>query len=218
MHSVFGIDEAGRGPLAGPVVAACVHIPADKLGLSFWEGVTDSKKLSAKKREHLFSFICENSIFGIAEASAQEIDALNIHHATLLAMTRAFEICYAPSPSPLTRGPSLSPRERVIEAKPRSGEGLMVLVDGKFCPKLPCPAQAVVKGDSKHLEIAAASILAKVTRDRLMAELDGLFPVYGWAKNAGYGTAQHMSAIAEHGITEHHRTSFAPCAVMVKQA
>jgi ribonuclease HII len=207
MHSVFGIDEAGRGPLAGPVVAACVHIPADKLGLSFWEGVTDSKKLSAKKREHLFSFICENSIFGIAEASAQEIDALNIHHATLLAMTRAFEHCFSP--------PFIPPQAGGMS---EGQKGSMVLVDGKFCPKLPCPAQAVVKGDSKHLEIAAASILAKVTRDRLMAELDGLFPVYGWAKNAGYGTAQHMSAIAEHGITEHHRTSFAPCAVMVKQA
>lgn len=194
MPSVFGIDEAGRGPLAGPVVAACVHIPADKLGLSFWDGVTDSKKLSAKKREHLFSFICENSVFGIAEASAQEIDALNIHHATLLAMSRAYEACGV------------------------AANDHQALIDGKFCPKLPCPAQAVVKGDSKHLEIAAASILAKVTRDRLMAELDVLFPVYGWAKNAGYGTAQHMSAIAEHGITEHHRTSFAPCVALAKTA
>jgi ribonuclease HII len=202
MISIFGIDEAGRGPLAGPVVAACIHIPADKRALSFWDGVTDSKKLTAKKREHLFSFICENSRFGIAEASAQEIDALNIHHATLLAMTRAFEACYAPSPQP----------------SPPWGEGVTALIDGKFCPKLPCPAQAVVKGDSKHLEIAAASILAKVTRDRLMSALDALFPVYGWAKNAGYGTAQHMAAIAEHGICEHHRVSFAPCAIFAQSA
>lgn len=194
MLNIFGIDEAGRGPLAGPVVAACVHIPADKLGLSFWGGVTDSKKLTAKKREHLFDFIQENSVFGIAEASAREIDMLNIHHATLLAMSRAYEACGA------------------------AANGHHALIDGKFCPKLPCPSLAVVKGDSKHLEIAAASILAKVTRDRLMTALDGLFPVYGWAKNAGYGTAQHMAAIQEHGITEHHRTSFAPCAVFARSA
>lgn len=194
MLNVYGIDEAGRGPLAGPVVAACVHIPANKLNLPFWGGVTDSKKLTAKKREHLFSFICENSVFGIAEASAREIDTLNIHHATLLAMGRAYEACGI------------------------AANDHQALIDGKFCPKLPCPALAVVKGDSKHLEIAAASILAKVTRDRLMTELDGLFPVYGWAKNAGYGTAQHMGAIAEHGITEHHRVSFAPCAAYARSA
>src|SRR5690554_1823494 len=138
MVDIFGIDEAGRGPLAGPVTAACVFIPADKRGLSFWDGVTDSKKLTAKKREHLFGFICENSVFGIAEASAEEIDALNIHHATLLAMKRAYEACLSP--------PFIPPQAGGMS---EGQGGSLALIDGKFCPKIPCPAQAVVKGDSK---------------------------------------------------------------------
>lgn len=208
---ICGIDEAGRGPLAGPVAAGCVFIPQTKRGLPFWDQVTDSKKLSARKREYLFSLICEHSVFGIAQASAAEIDALNIHHATLLAMKRAYEECFSPSPQPSPRGGEGVERRG-------TGEGVMALIDGRFCPDIPCPAQAVVKGDSKHLEIGAASILAKVTRDRLMAELDALYPAYGWAKNAGYGTAIHMEAIRTHGITPHHRKSFAPCAAMVSPA
>ena len=186
--NLLGIDEAGRGPLAGPVTAACVYIPQNKRGLYFWDDVTDSKKLTAKKREYLFGHITEHCVYGIAEASAVEIDSLNIHHATLTAMKRAYEAC------------------RVTVDRPRA------LIDGKFCPKITCEAQAVVGGDAKHVEIAAASILAKVTRDRLMHRLDALFPVYGWAKNAGYGTPEHMAAIEAHGITDHHRKSFAPCA------
>ncbi len=188
MLNIAGIDEAGRGPLAGPVTAACVFIPVKSRKLSFWAEVTDSKKLSAKKREYLFSHIQEHSVYGIAEASALEIDALNIHHATLLAMKRAYETC------------------SIVDIDHRA------LVDGKFCPAIACKAQAVVGGDAKHVEIGAASILAKVTRDRLMHQLDTLFPVYGWAKNAGYGTAEHLAAITAHGITDHHRKSYAPCA------
>lgn len=183
---VCGIDEVGRGPLAGPVMAACVLIPEDTQPLSFWAEITDSKKLSAKKREALFPLITGHTLWGLGEASAQEIDTLNIHHATLLAMRRAYQAAGLPLPH-------------------------RVLVDGKFCPDLPCPAQAVVKGDSKHVQIAAASILAKVTRDRLMADLDETYPAYGWTRNAGYGTAEHRKAIETHGITPHHRKSFAPC-------
>ena len=183
---ICGIDEVGRGPLAGPVMAACVVIPEEAKQLSFWELITDSKKLSAKKRESLFPFLIETCSYGIGTCSAQEIDTLNIHHATLLAMKRAYQEMDA--------------------------ETDQALVDGKFCPDIPCHAEAVVKGDSKHLEIAAASIIAKVTRDRIMTELDEQFPHYGWARNAGYGTAEHLNAIREYGITEHHRQSFAPCA------
>lgn len=187
--ALCGIDEVGRGPLAGPVMAACVFIPDDKRALPFWQNITDSKKLSAKKRESLFELILDNSVYGIAEASAEEIDALNIHRATLLAMQRAFV---------------------KAEIEPD-----MALVDGKFCPDITCPAEAVIKGDSKHLEIAAASIIAKVTRDRLMARLHDDHPHYGWDRNAGYGTAEHRAGIEAHGITVHHRKSFAPCALYV---
>ncbi|MCB1556006.1 MAG: ribonuclease HII [Alphaproteobacteria bacterium] len=180
---VYGIDEAGRGPLAGPVVAACVFVPPAAQDLAFWSGVTDSKKLSAKKRELLFPLIQQHCVCGIAQASAQEIDDLNIHHATLLAMRRAY-----------------------LEGR----DDALALIDGKFVPDLPCPAQAVVKGDSKVREIAAASILAKVTRDRIMAALHADHPCYGWDRNAGYGTAEHRAALFRHGPSPHHRRSFAP--------
>jgi ribonuclease HII len=193
LQIIFGIDEAGRGPLSGPVVAACVTIPHESEHLDFWRNVTDSKKLSAKKREMLFPLIQQHSIHGIAQASATEIDELNIHHATLLAMRRAFD--NTPSPQ---QGKGW-------------GEGTLILVDGKFTPpNLPCPAQALVNGDSLSLPIAAASILAKVTRDRIMADLHRDHPEYGWIKNAGYGTAEHLKALQTHGITPHHRLSFAP--------
>ncbi len=184
-EKILGIDEAGRGPLVGPVVAACVYIPKEKTSLSFWGDVTDSKKLSAKKREALFSLITEHGVYGVAEASIEEIDTLNIHHATLLAMKRAYEHC-------------------AVEAE-------KVLVDGKFCPQLPCSAEAVVKGDSKHVQIAAASIIAKVSRDRLLHKMHDEYRVYNWVKNSGYGTAEHLAALRSHGITPYHRLSFAPC-------
>lgn len=186
---VCGIDEAGRGPLAGPVVAACVHIPVAALDMAFWTQVTDSKKLSEPRREMLYAHIVANTHFGIAEASAREIDDLNIHHATLLAMKRAHD----------------EMRRRFTAVIP-----VAALVDGKFGPAIDCAVQPVVKGDSKSLSIAAASILAKVTRDRVMTALHAEFPVYGWDSNAGYGAPVHLAALKTHGITPHHRLSYAP--------
>jgi ribonuclease HII len=183
---VCGIDEVGRGPLAGPVVSACVHIPSKNLANPIWDEITDSKKISAIKREKLFEPIKALCIFGIAEASAQEIDQLNIHHATLLAMKRAFEImAFAPQTT---------------------------LIDGKFAPDIPCTTQTVIKGDSLSLSIGAASILAKVTRDRMMTKLHQDHPHYAWDRNAGYGTKAHMKGLESHGLTPFHRLSFAPCA------
>lgn len=182
---VCGLDEAGRGPLAGPVVAACVYVPTDKRGLGFWDDVNDSKKLSAKKRDTLFDHIREHCIYGIAEASVDEIDQLNILRASLLAMKRSFDIMGGKA-------------------------DWVALVDGNQKPPLPCTIQTVIKGDSISRSIAAASILAKVTRDRVMEDLCKQYPMYGWSKNAGYGTALHLNALREHGITAHHRKSFAP--------
>jgi len=184
-----GIDEAGRGPLAGPVAAACVFIPSGIANENFWTGVRDSKKLSAKKREELFTSITEHTHYGLALSSAQEIDELNIHHASLLAMRRAFEAMVGCFSLP---------------------DGLTAQIDGKFCPDIPCPAQAVVGGDDLVLEIGAASILAKVTRDRIMSDLHREYPHYGWDTNAGYGTAAHKNGLHLHGITPHHRKSYAP--------
>jgi ribonuclease HII len=184
---VCGIDEAGRGPLAGPVVTACVYIPADHIKHPVWRDVADSKQLLPQKREYLYELIIQRCVYHIAEASVEEIDTLNIHHATLLAMTRAYDGVHG------------------------RGAAQLALVDGKFAPKLSCEAKAVVKGDDLSLSIAAASILAKVTRDRMMARLHEEHPYYGWLKNAGYGTEEHMIGIARYGITAHHRKSFAPC-------
>lgn len=186
---VCGIDEVGRGPLAGPVVTACVYIPIENQKHPVWREVADSKTLSPQKRDYLYSLITDRCSYGIAEASTEEIDTLNIHHATLLAMKRAHE--------------SLCVKVDMADA--------IALVDGKFTPKISSKSQAVIKGDSLSLSIAAASILAKVTRDRYMAQLHETFPHYGWATNAGYATAEHLEGIARHGITPHHRKSFAPC-------
>jgi ribonuclease HII len=181
---VCGIDEVGRGPLAGPVVTACAYIPVDKLKHPVWKDVTDSKKLSPQKRDYLFEIIKHQCVYALAEASAEEVDMLNIHHATLLAMKRAYH------------------------GVDQKVEVLLALIDGKFAPALPCKTHTVVKGDAT---IAAASIIAKVTRDRMMLKLHEEFPHYGWNTNAGYGTEAHMNGIAAHGITPHHRRSFAPC-------
>lgn len=203
---VCGIDEVGRGPLAGPVVTACAFIPEENLDHPVWAHVQDSKKLTRKKRESLFDTIAANCIFGLAEASAEEIDTLNIHHATLLAMGRSFEAMIQ------FGSPPFIPPQAGGRSEATGGSNMMALIDGKFIPpSLPCPAQAIIKGDSKSLCIAAASILAKVTRDRLMERLHQDFPVYGWERNAGYGTAEHLEAIRQNGITSHHRKSFAPC-------
>ena len=176
---VCGIDEAGRGPLCGPVVAAACILP---MGLVI-EGLNDSKKLTAKKREQLYDIIREQAIaYAIAEGSVEEINETNILEADLLAMRRA------------------------IAALPVPAE--VALIDGNISRDFPIPAQAVVKGDAISMSIAAASILAKVYRDRLCLELDAQYPQYGIAKHKGYGTKDHMAALREHGPAPIYRTKF----------
>ena len=178
---VAGVDEAGRGPLAGPVIAAAVIFQKKRIP----KGLNDSKKLTARTREKLYARILEKAIaVGVGEASVDEIDLINIRQATHLAMARAVR---ALSPAPA-----------------------FALVDGNDAPALPCPCDTIVGGDGISLSIAAASIVAKVTRDRLMAELHELHPAYGWASNKGYGTEAHLLALKRHGTTPHHRRSFAP--------
>lgn len=182
---VIGVDEVGRGPLAGPVVAAAVYIPPENRGHPVWRDVQDSKKISAIRRDILFSVIQGQCVYGIAEANVTEIDNINILQATFLAMRRAIEQMKLNNP--------------------------YVLIDGNRLPKnWPWDSRAIVKGDSKSVSIAAASILAKVTRDRLMTELATTHPHYGWDNNAGYGTPEHLAALADHGPCVHHRQSFAP--------
>ena len=186
---VAGVDEAGRGPLAGPVVAAAVILnPAKRI-----RGLADSKLLSPQKRERLHDEIMDKALCcAIAMATVQEIDTLNILQATLLAMRRAVE------------GLRLPPA--------------LVMVDGNRLPVLPMRAEAVIDGDAKVKAISAASILAKVHRDRWCAEIDAHWPQYGFAAHKGYGTAAHLAALREHGACEHHRRSFAPvAAVFVRQ-
>jgi len=179
---VAGIDEAGRGPLAGPVVAAAVILdPACLDGLA---GLDDSKALSKSRREELYARLPRRARIGVGAASVAEIDRRNILGATLLAMARAL--------AALGAVPDLA------------------LVDGNRAPALPCPVETVVGGDAACLSIAAASVVAKVTRDRIMTRLAGAYPGYGWERNAGYGTAQHRAALTRHGITPHHRRSFSP--------
>ncbi|GAA3581380.1 ribonuclease HII [Gibbsiella greigii] len=178
---IAGVDEVGRGPLVGAVVTAAVILdPARPI-----VGLADSKKLSEKRRLALYDEITDKALaWSLGRAEPQEIDQLNILHATMLAMQRA------------VAGLSVVPD--------------YVLIDGNRCPALPMTAQAVVKGDSRVAEISAASILAKVTRDREMAELDKVFPAYGFAQHKGYPTAFHLEKLAQLGATEHHRRSFAP--------
>lgn len=183
---VAGIDEAGRGPWAGPVVASAVILDRENIPA----GINDSKKLTAAKREVIFEELCQCAVVGVGQASVEEIDRLNILGATKLAMTRALQA--------LGQVPG------------------MVLVDGNQLPELPCRGLAVVKGDSKSLSIAAASVVAKVTRDRIMTRLASEYPLYGWENNAGYGTKIHVEAINDHGITPHHRRSFKPIAKLVR--
>ncbi|OGB59882.1 MAG: ribonuclease HII [Burkholderiales bacterium RIFOXYC12_FULL_60_6] len=178
---IAGVDEAGRGPLAGPVLAAAVILD----DLQPITGLADSKKLSARKREQLFDEIRAKALcFSVAQASVQEIDSLNILQATLLAMRRAVE------------GLRLSPK--------------LVLVDGNRLPVLAMRAEAIVKGDALVAAISAASILAKVTRDRWCLEVDALYPAYGFAQHKGYGTAVHLAALQAQGACPVHRASFRP--------
>lgn len=180
-----GCDEVGRAPLAGPVTAACVYIPPESLALPLWQEVNDSKKLTKKKREDLTTLIKQHAHWGIGEASVIETDAINIVQASFLAMTRAYEQMNHPT--------------------------TLALIDGNLTPKsFPCDTQTIIKGDTKSVSIAAASIIAKTHRDHLMGTLAQQHPHYGWENNAGYPTRQHLEGINTHGITQHHRKSFAP--------
>ncbi len=178
---ICGVDEAGRGPLAGPVSAAAVILdPANPIA-----GLNDSKKLSEKQRERLAPLIRERALaWAVAYASVEEIDQLNILQATLLAMKRAvLALAIAPQ---------------------------LVLVDGLYCPQTGIQSEAIVKGDSKVAAIAAASILAKTSRDALMLQLHEQYPAYGLDVHKGYPTAAHLAALREHGVTDIHRRSFKP--------
>lgn len=177
-----GVDEAGRGPLAGPVVAAAVVLDRKR----FPRGIDDSKKLDEEARESLYLRITRAAAWGVGIAEVDEIDRINIYHATMLAMARAVDAL------------GLEPA--------------MVLVDGNALPKWRHPATAIVSGDALCRSIAAASIIAKVTRDRLMAAYDAEHPGYGWRQNKGYGTPEHRAALARLGPSPLHRRSFAPVA------
>lgn len=185
---IIGTDEAGRGPGAGPVFAAAVCFTNfDDNLLHNLEKVNDSKQLSEKTREELFDIIIDNSIYSIQQGSVEEIEKLNILNTSLLTMNKA--CC-----------------EVVLQL---NSNNINVLVDGnRKIKEFKYPQQTVVKGDSKSLCIAAASILAKVSRDRFMQELDAQFPMYGWAKNKGYMTKVHLQAVDEHGLTKWHRKKF----------
>jgi ribonuclease HII len=176
---VVGLDEAGRGPLAGPVFAAAVILdPKQPIA-----GLADSKKLTEKRRDALYELICQRAYaYGIAQASVEEIDQLNILQASLLAMQRAYH------------------KLGVVAD--------LALVDGRDCPRLLCQTQAVVRGDESEPCISAASILAKVTRDRLLCALDKQYPQYGFAKHKGYPTVAHRAAVLSYGLSPVHRRSF----------
>lgn len=175
--SLAGMDEVGRGPLAGNVVTACVIMPAEPL----YEWIDDSKKLSAKRREELYDCILETALYvGIGQASPEEIDSMNILNATKLAMERAAE------KAPAT----------------------LCVVDAVRDLYLPFPIQSIIRGDATSYNVAAASIVAKVTRDRQMAELAKTFGQYGFERNMGYGTAEHINALKTYGPTPAHRRSF----------
>lgn len=190
---VAGIDEAGRGPWAGPVVAAAAILDGERLPAALADRLDDSKKLKRPVREELLALLeadLDAAEIGVGIADVAEIDRLNILQATMLAMQRA------------------------VAALPQAPE--YALIDGNRAPILPMATQTVVKGDGKCLSIAAASIAAKVTRDRIMEKLSREHPGYGWERNAGYGTAEHRAALKRLGITPHHRRSFAPIAIYCK--
>jgi ribonuclease HII len=186
---VCGIDEAGRGPLAGPVVAAAVVLDPHRFPKTLRDGLDDSKALSIEERETCYRALqrCADrgaARIGVAAASVTEIDRINILRAALLAMTRAVA---------------------VLGVRPD-----IALVDGDIAPPLTCAVQTVVKGDALSFSIAAASVIAKVTRDRIMRGLAPRYPVYRWETNVGYATQEHGEAIRRFGVTRHHRRSFSP--------
>ena len=176
---IAGVDEAGRGPWAGPVVAAAVIFLRTPP-----KGINDSKRLTSDAREELFSKIMAAAHVGVGIVDVDVIDSINIYHATHSAMVTA------------------------IQSLPASP--VAVLIDGNRCPKLDIPAEALIGGDGVSIAVAAASIIAKVTRDRIMRELAARYPVYCWERNKGYGTPEHAAALNAHGICEQHRRSFRP--------
>lgn len=186
---IAGVDEAGRGPLAGPVVAAAVIFDKNLLAKGVpeeWQGLTDSKKLSEKKREFFYEKLmsCTDIHWAVGMVSPEEIDEMNILEATHKAM------------------------RQVLEALPEEPE--LALIDGRPVPKLPCFSEAIIKGDSLSLSIAAASVIAKVTRDHMMLQLHETYPVYGFDTHKGYGTVKHMEALQHFGPCPSHRRSFRP--------
>ena len=183
---VAGVDEAGRGPLAGPVVAAAVILDLKKTPKELRQGLDDSKKLPRERREELYALLlgCGTAVIGVGQADVHEIDSLNILNATYKAMSRAVDAL-----------------GRMVT---------LALVDGNRAPPMTCEVQTIIEGDGKSLSIAAASIVAKVTRDRIMHDLALAHPGYGWETNVGYGTRAHYEGMARMGVTPHHRRSFAP--------
>ena len=177
---IAGVDEAGRGPWAGPVYSAAVILDHNNIP----EEINDSKKLSEKKRNIIYLEIISNHIYGVGIAEVDEIDKLNILGATLLSMERA------------VNNLSINPD--------------FVLVDGNHEPKIEIDSESIIKGDTKSLSIAAASIIAKVERDEFMRQLETQYPAYNWKKNKGYGTKDHQNALKMHGVTKYHRKSFSP--------
>ncbi|MDP4796275.1 MAG: ribonuclease HII [Rhodospirillales bacterium] len=181
---ICGVDEAGRGPLAGPVIAAAVILDVHQLKKPLWQKLDDSKRMTATARDLLFDEIMATAEVGVGIGGIDDIDLLNILGATMRAMALAVGQL-APVPD-------------------------LALIDGNRLPVLTCAAESFIKGDARSLSIAAASVIAKVTRDRIMQDLAAQFPGYGWERNAGYGTAEHMAALQNLGATPHHRKSFAP--------
>ncbi|MCG8510097.1 MAG: ribonuclease HII [Rhodospirillales bacterium] len=182
--SVAGVDEAGRGPWAGPVVAAAVVLDRDTAPEVLLDALDDSKKLTAKQRRDVFAALADCAAIGVGQSDVDEIDRDNILVATLNAMARAID---------------------ALPARPD-----FALIDGNREPALDIPLRCVIKGDARSLSVAAASVVAKVTRDGIMRDLAETFPGYGWERNAGYGTAEHGRALEALGLTPHHRKSFAP--------
>jgi ribonuclease HII len=180
---VCGVDEVGRGPLAGPVVACAVILPQD-LSRSFLRRVKDSKQIEREEREEVAAILREKVAYCVGKADVAEIDSINILRASHLAMLRAYE---------------------GLPSRPAHA-----LVDGNQPPNLPCPITCIISGDAISLSIAAASIIAKVERDKIMRELAETHPLYGWETNVGYSTKEHLAAIREHGPTPFHRRSFRP--------
>ena len=193
---VAGIDEVGRGPLAGPVVAAAVVIDRFRCPAKLLNGIDDSKRLTRAGRAQLMDALEKVTVFGLGWVEREEIDRINILQASLRAMRLA--------------------TADLVERLPTHLD--WALVDGNRDPNLSCPTSTVVKGDAQSLSIAAASIIAKVTRDQRMSELSKRYPGYGWERNAGYGTAEHLNALRHLGPSPEHRVSFAPVRAVLPQA